>query len=381
MRFARFAPLALAALLLGLTACEDPSNVGIGLIGETGGTPETLRLDPTTFAPVPARDVTGNQGRVLAGRVADPLLGTLSANAYLDVTSRSKSFGTAAIDAASLRLRRSYLYGDSTATLTLVVRSMPASWDASLAQSDTTLQPGAEVARYTIAPTDTVFNLPLPTAWISTYGPILRDTSFVNAFHGFELSVSSGGAVVGFDAAKSQLRTVTGADTITFAFGKTLTTIRRAGTPTLPPGTVLLQDGTGPELEVDLDLAAAGLGPVAVNRARLRLTADTLTLEQGTPPGFVRPRLNAFQLVGETATGGEVLLSTNVFVDADGHVDFASNDLRRLLQERALGTSSIRRLFVRVPPALVSVNPILFYDTTRTERAPAYFLTLTRLSR
>ena len=39
-------------LLTTLTACEDPSNVGLGLVGEQGGNAEVFSLSPTKVAVV-----------------------------------------------------------------------------------------------------------------------------------------------------------------------------------------------------------------------------------------------------------------------------------------------------------------------------------------
>jgi len=61
-------------LLLLATGCDDPSAVGIGLIGEEG-LPVTVRLPADSVLTASQKDRTGNTARVLAGRVADPLVG------------------------------------------------------------------------------------------------------------------------------------------------------------------------------------------------------------------------------------------------------------------------------------------------------------------
>ena len=51
--------LPLLAGLLALTACDDPSNVGIELVEEGGGEPVVRVLTPSVIEEEPINDITG----------------------------------------------------------------------------------------------------------------------------------------------------------------------------------------------------------------------------------------------------------------------------------------------------------------------------------
>lgn len=374
-------------LLLTLTACEDPSNVGLGLIGEQGGNAEVEVVTPSTFESTPAEDLTGNTVRVLAGTVNDPLLATISATGYLDIGSRSTTISDP-ITEASLRLVPDYLYGDTTAIFTLTLREMPEEWEATGRNADTTLVAGAELAQVTFAASDTLVVVDLPQAWVEANDAFLRDTTFFAEVHGFQLDVSGGNAVVGFDSGTSRFRTIA-ADTVDFRFGKTLTSLARTGTPAVPPNRVLLQDGVGPAVALNFDFDAA-LPDGAVNRAILRAFADTLALGQDAPPNFVRPSIERLQLIGIDEDGEEFLLYRASFVAEKvefdsarlgiGSADNFSVDrilLGQMIQEAILGNPRFARLRLEVPAGLNSISALFLYDQQSGETAPAAVLTLT----
>ena len=69
---------------LALAACDAAvSDVGLELLDD-GAQPTTHRIEPAVFESNTLNDVTGAVPRVLAGRVQDPLFGTVDVNGYVD---------------------------------------------------------------------------------------------------------------------------------------------------------------------------------------------------------------------------------------------------------------------------------------------------------
>ncbi len=116
-----------ALLLLLATGCDDPSAVGIGLIDEEG-LPVTVRLPADSVLTASQKDRTGNTARVLAGRVADPLVGTLSATGYVDFVMSGTALVDTTIVGVRLELPRDYVYGDTLGSVTLALHDMTEDW-------------------------------------------------------------------------------------------------------------------------------------------------------------------------------------------------------------------------------------------------------------
>lgn len=382
---------ALAGALLLLTACEDPSNVGLGLVGEGGGEPVVQRVDVSPFEAVAAaRDVTGNRQRLLAGRVADPLLGTISATGYFDFTALDGDdvggFRDTTLVSATLQLTPDYVYGDTTSPVTFTLRSVPEELDAADAPADTTLPEGDVITSFSFVPTDSLVSVPLPASWIAENDTTLRSEQVTSVFHGFELAPASGtdGAVVGFNQAGSRLQAVAGADTVSFGAAgnntgvKSITNLARAGEPALPADRVLLQDGLGPRVRLSLDLSEADLLGEALNRVALHLYPDTLALDGSS--GFYRPRPPALALYGVLEDGTEAEVATAV-LDEAGRYAFSSNDLRAILQGALLGEETFDHYEIVVPSVVNTISPVLFYGPGSGETAPQMQLVVTEIDR
>ena len=392
-----FLPALLGALFLfTCAACEDPSNVGVGLIGE-GGEPVLERVDAARLDTTAKRDVTGNTQRLLAGTVADPLLGTITAEGFLDMLNVSgdniTSFRDTMVTSATLRLVPDYAYGDTTRQVALTLFSMPEEFDATSALADTTLMAGVAITTFSFLPTDSLVTVPLPETWIAENDTTLRSTSVASGFHGFKLAAvpGSGNAVVGFDRSETVLEAIAGADTVFFGQSsgttsgfKSLTTLSREGEPVLPSDRAVLQDGVGPGVRLDLDLTDTAFLGEALNRAEVVVYADLFMLQQSAPAGFVRPPIEPVELVGVDEDGnvpslsdGSPLLSIFAELDEEGRLRFSSNVLRVLMQEVLLERDSdIDHFELRAPPALTSISPLFLYPVGSGETAPQVQLTI-----
>src|SRR5690606_12069496 len=125
MRLRLFVPLLAAAAWL--SACQDPSGVGLDLIDEEGTGPNVVVVAADSVGAGSEEDITGGfatsapfQTRLLVGAARDPLLGDVRADAYFDFipsTTVPEDFFDDPIVGAELRLFRDYVYGDSTAAL------------------------------------------------------------------------------------------------------------------------------------------------------------------------------------------------------------------------------------------------------------------------
>ncbi|MGI9174717.1 MAG: hypothetical protein ACR2GR_05315 [Rhodothermales bacterium] len=392
-----FLPALLGALfLLTCAACEDPSNVGVGLVGE-GGEPVLERVDATRLDTTAKRDVTGNTQRLLAGTVADPLLGTITAEGFLDLLNVSgedlPGFRDTLLTSATLRLVPDYVYGDTTREVTLTLFGMPEEFNATSAFADTTLLAGEAITTFSFLPTDSLVTVSLPETWLAENDTTLRSTSVADVLHGFKLAAApgSGNAVVGFDRSETVLEAIAGADTVFFgqssgtASGfKSLTTLSREGEPTLLPDRTVLQDGVGPGVRLDLDLTDSDFLGEALNRAEIVVYADLLALQQNAPAGFARPTIEPVELIGVDADGnvpslsdGSPILSIFAEPDEEGRLRFSSNVLRVLIQEVLLERDNdIDHFELRAPPALTSISPLFLYPVGSGETTPQVQLTI-----
>lgn len=370
-------------LLLGWAACEDASNVGIDLVDVQGGQP-VVGILPPVLADEQIDDFTGNMERLLAGQVEDPLLGTIATTGYIDFSASfdiTDSFRNGTVASASLTfIRDSYLYGDTTATVTLALREMPAEWSSALAPSDTVFPAGAVIHTVSFPASADTLTIDLPSAWVTANDATLRSVDFANLFHGFQLEAVSGNAVVGFAQVETRLLAVAGADTVSFTPVRTVTGIARNTPANLPPDRFLVQDGLGSALQLSVDLSADSLVNSALNRVVLRLPVDTLSLANSQAPlHFVRPRPSRIDLFGIQEDGEEVLL-TLASVDAAGQLVFDTEAARawlNALQQAVTGTPPYTRYRIAPPRAENSINALLLFQSTAGSPTPATILTYT----
>ena len=357
--------------LLALTACDDPSNVGIELVEEGSGEPVVRVLTPSVIEQDPINDITGAVPRVLAGQVNDPMLGTITATGYLDFQ-RVDSVNASDITGVMLRLVRDYVYGDTLAALTLTVRELTEEWNALGARADTTLPLGASVTSFTFEPLDSLVTVDLPETWVRNNDTTLVSFDFGEVFHGFALEATAAEAVVGFDFNQSFLRITTEQDTLDYPVSLTLSGVIRTGQPMIPEGRLLIQDGTGPTLSFNVDFD--GLDDTPLNAAFVRFFADTLTVQE-TPPNFVRPLVETLQLVRITEADAAFVMAEASLND-DGSYRFSDATLRQVLQQTFFGQDLYDHFALRIPFTDNTISVMLLFDAASDETAPEVLLTL-----
>jgi hypothetical protein len=401
--FGRFFSYLLISLgLFTLAACDDPTSVGRGLIEQTGEQIAVVEIDPESTSRIDSLSLltgssnTGSNNRdrlrrVLTGRVVAPKFGEASATGYVDFAVAGASVpDTVEVLGISLQLPLAYRYGDTTRALPLQLRNMPDDWDAQDATADTTLEAGALVDEYEIDPAGSSISVPLPDDWVSDRIDALRDTTFGNAFNGFQIAPQlSSNTVIGFRSAvgpgvtSSRLRVATSTDTMTYPLAKTLTTLARSSDPASPANRLVIQNGVGPQVGLDFDFEEGRQTNAVVedtsdvlqltghvpNRAELVLHADTSLAKPS--PGFVRPELDALALYATLGDGSEAVLVSNAARDDDsGRYVLSTGSLRsslkRVLQEEATITGfrvspGFTGRFGGNPVKPVSVTPLALY--------------------
>ena len=386
-RRSRFGLFIACCLVMVLAACEDPSNVGLGLIGEgQGGQPVIRQADPSSFENAPLVRPGGSQPRILAGRVIDPLTGTIAADGYFDLSSGADSdFRDAEVTSASLRLRPTYVYGDTTETVTFAVRPLLEEFNTGISlPSDTTFSTDAAISEFSFLPNDTLVIVPMPQTWVDANDPVLRSDEFSDEFHGFLLEQVSGNAVIGF-AGDSQLRAFAEADSAVYPVTKAYAAIRRTADPNLPPNRLLYQAGTGPIAR--FEMGADTLNAAAINQARFVFQTDTLALSQ-KPAGFRRPVIATLDLYA-TVEDGRLVVLDRAELDDQGRFIFDGTAIALELQRVLLGAREIDHFEIRIPvgsgtfggsnisPVQGSIDAQIFYDSNEPDKAPAGYLTIT----
>ncbi|MEM6646034.1 MAG: DUF4270 family protein [Bacteroidota bacterium] len=374
-----FRLLSAGLLSLLVMACEDPTGVGSALVDEQTGQPRVVTEIPIELTPQTYTDLSGDSRRILVGQVDDPIFGQSQATAYFDVgigDDINDDFTGNAITSASLELRTDYVYGDTLTPVTIRVRDMSESWPSTGVTTDTTLTPGADVTTFSFAPTDTLVTVPLPEAWIAANQAQLRvdDADFVGNFHGFQIDVVDGNAIVGFVTGQSSLKATAGGTTVTYIGVSAVTTMRRLTEPAIVSGYQLIQDGVGPGLRFNFDLSDIALS--ALNRTIIRVRADSAALQQNLPANFVRPELPSLDLLIVDESGLEIRVQT-ISPDDDGVFTFDANGLRNVIQELLLGEVEIQEFGLALTqPDGHSASALLVHDIG-TAFEPEALLTLT----
>lgn len=366
-------PAASLLCFLLLAACEDPSGVGLSVLDPDENDPRAQVLTASETALAPLADPTGEFAtsqtfldfRALAGSVADPLFGTATAAAYLDVLpsgSISDEFRERAIDEVNLRLVRSYVYGDTAATTTLDLRQIEEEWSATSALADTTFPVMDEViTSFEVAASDSLVVVPLPEDWIEANDTTLRDESFSTLFHGFRLSApdASASAVYGFSG-RSELELISGSgedrDTVIYVASELFSNVVHEAPPSFPAELLPVQDGISTGLGVEFVFDA--LGTPALNTASLRLNADTVATRSDLPTGFVRPLARELALYGTFDDGDPILLATADLDEETATYSFRSSVLTDILQELILDGDPVDGFAVGVPPSRASLDAI-----------------------
>lgn len=377
---------AVALCLLLLAACEDPSGVGLLDLAEGDPRARTLPAEDESLRLDSLEDVTGSgftdsdfdDFRGLAGRVADPAYGSTASFAYLDLRAPSslpEGFQDRAVEQATLLLRRTYVYGDTTSTTRLDVQQIAEDWDALGATSDTLfgVQDGI-ITSFDVAPGDSLIEVPLPESWLAANDTTLRSDNFSTLFHGFRLSPSDqASAVYGFSGASS-LRLISEGDTVSYGVSELFSGIEPPPAEPIAGELIQLQDGTGRGLNLRFDVETLGEASV-ISRAVLRVNADTLAATTGLPPGFVRPIARELVLYAFVTDETESPAVDNIIRNSAGDpvpyavaeldeetqsFSFSSPTLTGIFQDMVLDRSAIDGFFISFPrfPSSLDVLPL-----------------------
>lgn len=329
MRYSLFCAALLTCSLLFFPACDDSSDVGLGVGPDSlaGGTPHTLEIAPdshsiTTEPPLTGRHLEQGTWRFLAGRVeelpATPNSYTIEAEGYIDfrgLPSLPEEIESADADdlSAELRLPRRYLHGDTSSTLDLRVFDLSEEADMSQATADTTFAAEAEpIQNSSISPTDSLITIDLPSSWVDTHLDVLQNVeddgeAFEEEFHGFKLTAPEGNVVVGFSSTEATLRLTHEPDTITADFQgfKTFTHVDPSSPSFSSQEHVLLQDGIGRGLSMEWNFDTPPLDTLTstpLNRAEFYIPVDTTALAASVDNSdFVRPPAQGFRITATQA--------------------------------------------------------------------------------
>lgn len=386
-----FACVCMGALLV---ACDDPANVGGDLLGAAGGEPVNA-VEPLSALRAAEWTPSDRPARVLAGMVDDPALGQYEVQGYFDVTAlTSEEFRAGVVESVELRLRRTYVYGDSTSTMQAALRQIDEAWEADDLSVGASFATGPVIAEFAFLATDTLVVVPLPDSWVAEHDAALRDEDVGNILHGFRIDPIAGNAVVGFGPQRSFLFASTGSDSLSHPLGRAYPFVSRAAPPAMPEGRFLMQAGIGPTPEFSLSVSSevhAPGDPLSVNRASLTLWADTLTLRQNAPAHFERPLIRTLDLYARAPGDTSYVVLGRSTMDEEGRFVFEGPGLARMIEDR-IAEDMIFELRmpnpVSLPTSLVSdnasyyyyyssLNPVLLYDADADERTPAGFITLT----
>lgn len=364
-RLAGLTSIATVCLLL-LAACEDPSGVGLSVLDPEESDPQAqvIHAGEATLEPLP--DPTGlfltssgfNDFNILAGSADDPLFGTVSAQAYLDVLapqSFPEGFRDRPVEEARLRLIRSYAYGDTTATTTLDVHQVEDEWTAVGATADTLFPVQDDViTSFEVTPGDSLIEVALPVSWITENDTTLRSDNFTTLFHGFRLSTESvAGAVYGFNG-RSELELISEEDTVRYPVSELFSHIETEEQEAFPDGLIPLRDGSSTGLHFAFQLDT--LGAPVLNTAFLRVTADTAAAMENLPAGFARPLARELALFGTFEDDEPILLVEAELDEETQTYSFSSGLVTTLLQDLALGREPVDGFAIGVPPSRSSLD-------------------------
>lgn len=314
-----------AIAALALSACQDPAGVGLGLIDDEQSDPSVrvvglTDLDTLAFS-APAIGIASPgsatnpspQPRVLVGRVADGVFGDVRSVAYVDFLQPS---GASNVEAGEVRevwleMRRSYTYGDTTATLPVSLHQIQGTWEASQGYArDTLFSIGPSLSTTPVVQADSLVRFNLPASWVSQNAAALLSATFNDEFEGFALQAGDGftpapGVVFGlstFAGAGARLRLAydpTGGDVDTLSYPLSEVFSSIATEPPAPSASYLpLRRGSGVALRFAADLAPFQQLPLA--RGILRLPLESSLAQQGT---FVRPLASQSALFGVRGVG------------------------------------------------------------------------------
>jgi len=348
-------PLVLLVCLLPMFGCDDPSNVGQGLLDAQAGETRIIPLSPGEVSAGDRSDLTGGNSasgavRALVGVVDDPVIGTMRSTGFVDFVPSSQfgsDFLNGSVSWAGLELNLDYRYGDTTGVLQFDLYGVAESWLSSEITADADIPLGSLVASYEVPVREGIVSLPLPEAWVAANDARLRSETFTDAFHGFSIVPTAGNAIAGFRFTESALRaTVVPGDTVSFALSK-VGTVTEVDADRLPSDYVILQDGAPHGVFLRFPLRGDGLEESLIHRVTLGLTAENL--DALYPDSFLRPLPSVLGMEAVSADGLTRLEIAEVSINADGRFIMDNTTLTNVFQSANLGKSVLDRFELYFP--------------------------------
>lgn len=388
--FIRHFPFRLLSILLVtaalLSACDDPSEIGMSLVDSQAGEAEVTTLGASAIDDFGMGDITGGTAssgalRALSGTVEDPVIGSFSMTGYLDFVPSNDvddAFRSGSIDFAELVLNIDYVYGDTTSLITLDLFEIDQSWSSTNARADTFFSAGNKVTSFTFMPVASMVHIPLPSGWTSSNDSRLRSTSFVDDFHGFAVRASSGNAVIGIHFAETAIRasSVPG-DTVSFSLSKVMSSSTEQNSGSVRDYHIL-RDGAASAISIQFPFDADEFGQAAIHRVIMRL--NSVNLDSLYPAGFKR---GSVSLVGLRAVAIDELTRLTVrevTLAEDGSLTFDGDVLTNIVQSANLGDSGLDRFELFFAAESSTVDFIAFRTGLPESEGPRTIITYTPLN-
>lgn len=382
----------LCLAIVAVAGCEDPSNVGLGIIGEEGSEPTRLELGGVKLPDERTAVVTGGirtgtaysgPGRYLVGKADDPIFGLIETRAYVDYatpTTIPDGFREGTVTNVVLVFSRdSYVYGDTTLATRFVLSDMNEAWPAFGTRSDTTLVAGDSVISVNYTATQGDFTLVMPEDWVAENSQDLVDEDFTNVFNGFQIHATEPSAISGFLGFPAHMRVTTTGGSVNYPMSKILTTMTKEAGPAIPDRTVL-QDGIGDNAVLDFGFEVDSISASAISRTVVEARVD-LSVFEDLPSNFVRPVPTKIDLIGIEPDGTRRVLRSAV-VQTEGQLRFVSNtatpgefNLVRSVQLAVTGNSQFDRYAIAIAETQASIGAALLYNGEAVDDAPSAIIT------
>ena len=338
-----------------MTGCDDPSNVGQGLLDAQTGDTRVVSLLPNSITGGDRSDPTGGNAALgavmsLMGVVDDPVRGRMSSRGFLDFVPSSQfssDFLNGSVDWAELSLNLGYRYGDTTSVVQFDLYEVPSDWQSADVDAGSSIDLGPVIDSYEVAVQEGIARFTLPQSWIQDFDAVLRDDSFSDVFHGFAMVPTDGQAIVGFRFSESTLRaSAAPGDTVAFALSKVGSlTDMLAEDPS--SSRVFLGDGSASGVDVRFPLEGAEFEESLIHRVIFNLEVEDLSASY--PAGFLRPLPTVLGLEAVSADGETRLELAEVSVNTEGGFVMDNTTLTNVFQSANLGRSVLDRFELYFP--------------------------------
>lgn len=377
---------AVCIFLLILGGCDDPSDVGLGLVDDSAREPVQEMIEASAFELSDSTDITGGIGasgaiRTLSGLVDEPLTGSVEAVGYFDLSvfdGGGSDFRTGDLESVELILAFDYIYGDTTSTLEFELNGIAADWSADGRRSASEPDVDESVTTFTVDASADEIRLDLPTEWVSRHSLEIQSTDFESLFQGFQVRAVSGNAVLGISSVDSEMIAATAQnDTTRYRITRRHSAVTRSGGQ-IPAGTLLLQDGAHSIATLQFPVGEDELDAAAIHRFLIRLTRSGDI--PAAPQHFVRPGISQIGLRAVAVDQTTELPIQTINVDPDSEqLLFDSNVITSVVQRALQQDSNLDRFEVFVPVAQSGVGYLLLNDLSSGSGKPEAIVTLTSL--